>query len=135
MEKVNEVTPVNVTVKNWIAKGVEGCMRKLFPGRRDVKRIPVFELSSWGATMEACLDLPKETRAAVKDIFYTFDRETQRALTFSPKGEGEWIKRAMFWQYALKPNLSKKHYHVAMSAILKWYIHCVRDLRPQNKEV
>ena len=130
---VNKVTAVNMKGKSWVRKNIEACIRTLFPGRRKVQQIPVYELSSWGATMESCLDLPKETRAAVREVFYTFDEETQRALTFSPTERGEWIARARFWAYTLKPTLSKEHYHIAISAILKWYIHCVKNLRTMEQ--
>mgnify|MGYP000866749087 FL=1 len=129
----------NALVKLWKGRystlkkqAIERFIRTLFPGRRETKQMPVYELSSWGATMEFCLDFPEETKAQVRAVFYTFDEETQRALTFSPIEQGEWVERAELWRYALKPTLSKEHYHIAMTTILKWYIHCVKDIRPAN---
>jgi len=95
------------------------------------KSMPVYEMSSWGATMEACLfhgDYRKFS-APMGTVFKGLDKDIQRKLTFTPKTQGEWVERAKFWQRELKPVLSPHDYYAAMSRILKWYIHCIRDIR------
>lgn len=89
--------------------------------------IPVVKTGYWGWTMESCLLASnKKLNDAVSAIFYTFDEETQHALTFTPKNPGDWVERAQMWRRELKPVLSDKEYHAAMSMILGWYIQCVR---------
>ena len=64
--------------------------------------------------------------AGVKAVFYTLSPEVQYMLIFSPKA-GEWTARAQFWRDTLREALPEKQYYLAMSIILKWYIHCVKN--------
>lgn len=78
----------------------------------------------WGMTMEGCL-FPGRKWKPVYDVFATFDKETQRRLTFTPE-DGEWVDRVNFWKRELRPKLTPEMYHEAMLKICGWYVRCVR---------
>lgn len=89
-----------------------------------VHTIPVIKTGYWGQTMEGCLFYSRQWQA-VRDVFGSFDEDTQRALTFTPE-DGEWPDRVRFWQRQLKPALPSEMYHAAMLKIIRWYARCVR---------
>lgn len=93
-------------------------------GVSETLSIPVYEMSLRGGTMESTL-LKEELNAAVRKVFYTFDREQQHALTFAPE-DGGWVDRAVFWRETLKPALPPAQYYAAMERLLSWYISCVK---------
>lgn len=78
----------------------------------------------WCLTMEGCL-FPGKEWAPIKDVFYSFDKETQHCLTFTPV-DGEWANRAKFWKRELRSRLAPEMYHDAMLKICGWYAECVR---------
>ena len=88
-----------------------------------VRQIPVVSFEFWSWTPEVCLDFTRPTRAAVREIFRTFDSETQHRMTFAPK-RGELVQRARLWREALKPALPPEQYYEAMLKILGWLIRC-----------
>ena len=93
---------------------------------RKVWRVPMLKTTYWTWTMEACLMCGGDTGKAVRDVFYTLPEETQHQLTFTPKGPGEWVERARFWQRQLRPVLPPKMYHAVMVKFIGWYAHCLR---------
>lgn len=78
----------------------------------------------WGMTMEGGLFAGRDW-GPVYDVFATFDKETQRQLTFTPE-DGEWSERAKFWKRELRPKLTTEMYHEAMMKLCGWYAGCVR---------
>ena len=100
-------------------------------------KIPVLDFGYWPWTIEATLFLTEDAglRAAVKERFFSLSDDEQHKLTFSPKSHcGEWVLRAKLWRQLLSP-LPKDQYYKAMSIILNWYVHCVRDLSKESLEV
>lgn len=93
---------------------------------RKVWKVPILKSTLWTGTMEACLLCGKDTERAVRDVFYSLPEEIQHQLTFTPKGPGEWVERARFWQVQLKPALLPKMYHDTMIKFISWYAHCLR---------
>jgi len=96
--------------------------------RLEVKKtlsVPVVRFGYWGFTMESSI-LHGELGKAVRTVFKTLPEGQQHALTFTPE-KGEWAARARFWKALLKPVLSSNQYHEAMSKIIGWYVHCVRQ--------
>ena len=86
-------------------------------------------------TIEGCLlsnASRKNLYPAVKAVFYTLSPEVQYMLIFSPKA-GEWAARAQFWRDTLREALPEKQYYLAMSIILKWYIHCVKNYKKKEQ--
>ncbi len=91
-----------------------------------VRNIPLIKPGYWGATMESCLFFNSgELGRKIRDIFYTFDTDTQHAMTFTPKDKG-WVARARFWQKALKPVLPSAQYYTAMERITGHYVRCLK---------
>lgn len=91
---------------------------------KTVRSIPVINFGYWGWTMEASLFYEKKWKP-LRDVFDTFDEETQHALTFAPK-DGEWPDRVRFWQKKLRPVLEPKLYHEAMLKLIQWGICCLK---------
>jgi hypothetical protein len=89
---------------------------------KKIRDIPIVNLGYWGATPEGCLFYQKKW-SPVRDVFDSFDEETQHALTFAPK-DGEWVERIRFWQKELRPVLDSKLYHEAMLKLIRWSIRC-----------
>lgn len=98
---------------------------------KPVYTVPVLHLSYWGSTMEGCLFYGQKWKP-LRDVFDSFDEETQHVLTFAPKEQREWVDRAKFWEEALRPALEPMLYHEAMIIIDHWYIHCMRMRRPDR---
>lgn len=96
---------------------------------RPVWTVPQRNLSLWGATMEFCIlanHASAETRHAVCGIFDTLPKETQYALTFTPKAPEEWTARTAFWRHLLRPALPEKDFYHVMGCLEHWYAHCKR---------
>ena len=91
-----------------------------------VHTIPVIKTGYWGQTMEGCLFYSRQWQA-VRDVFGSFDEDTQRALTFTPE-DGEWPDRVRFWQRQLKPALPSEMYHAAMLKIIRWYAQLIMSI-------
>lgn len=92
--------------------------------------VPVFTLGlGFYDTVEGCTlsHCDRDTCDAVRMVFSRFTEEEKRKLSFSPK-EGEFTDRANFWSDRLKPALTRKQHHIAMRAILHWYIH-IKSMR------
>lgn len=108
-----------------LGKTVNRCIRAIKARSRPASAVPVFSVSCWGATLEACLfvNQSEELEKAVRNVFYSFDKGTQHALTFSPKEYREWAKRVDFWRVHLR-SLPQKQYYQAMSCITNWYTRC-----------
>lgn len=98
---------------------------------RDVYKVPLYNLPYWPQTMEGCL-LTGELGKAVRDVFYSMPEPIQHALTFSPES-GWWTARAKLWQTVLKLTLPPRQYYTAINKIIRWYVHCVRDVREEYK--
>lgn len=79
--------------------------------------VPFVELPLWGFTWEACIFYGK-VGASVRDLFDTFDEQTQRRFTFAPK-DGEFVDRVLFWKEQLRPVLPLELYHEAMLALIR----------------
>lgn len=91
--------------------------------------VPVVPMSAWGGTMEGCLlagRADKRTRQTVADVFDALPKDTQHALTFTPKASGEWAARAMLWRQLLRPALPEREFHRVMGLFESWYAHCLR---------
>lgn len=71
-----------------------------------------------GCALHRCNPIIYKT---VKEIFEKFPNETKHALTSPPK-EGEFIKRVFFWKDALKPEMDKKKYHIAIGEIIIGFV-------------
>lgn len=96
---------------------------------RPTYTLPVVRLGYWGQTMEGCLFYGPQWQA-IRDVFNTFDDDTQHALTFTPE-DGKWPDRCRFWQQHLKPALPPEQFHAAMLKLIQWYIRCVRRRREE----
>lgn len=94
-----------------------------------VKTIPIIDFGYWSWTIEADLNFSKETRKAVKAVFYGLDEKVQRFLTIPPKENGDWLKRVQLWQVVLKPTLAPEQYSEAMLTIINWAIRCKKYRR------
>lgn len=91
-----------------------------------IQNIPLIKFGYWSATMESCLFFGSgELDRKIRGIFYTFDTDTQHAMTFTPEGKG-WVARARFWQKALKPVLPPAQYYTAIEKIIRSYIRCIK---------
>ena len=90
---------------------------------KPVRTVPVIDIGYWSWTPEACLTYPDGVRDAVKAIFYSFNGQLQRSLTFAPD-DGEWVERVRMWQTALKPVLTQEQYSATILKILDWAIRC-----------
>lgn len=86
--------------------------------------VPFVNFGYWGFTMEACLFSGPKWQP-LRDVFNSFNKETQHTLTFTPK-DGEWGNRVRFWKKALYPALEPRLYHEAILTIIQWYIQCRR---------
>lgn len=76
--------------------------------------------SYWPWTREHDIFVCTELNAPIWEVFRFFDEETRHVLTFTPENPEEpagWIKRARFWQRALKLALPPDQYYSAMSSI------------------
>lgn len=75
--------------------------------------LPVYRLGDlWGFTPEACyLSKNRLLCQMVREVFRTFPPEMQKALTFIPKKNGEWVAVATFWRRQLEPVLPRPLYH------------------------
>ena len=67
----------------------------------------------------------KDVSNKAQEAFNSLPDEVKHRLQFSPK-EGEYKERANLWRAILKPVMADKQYHVAMKAIVSWYIHIVK---------
>ncbi|MDE6591059.1 MAG: hypothetical protein K2K53_12115 [Oscillospiraceae bacterium] len=95
----------------------------------EIRRVwhgPMLKPTYWGNTMGFCLIHDREMEKAILAVFLTFPEPVQHSLTFSPKGPGEWVERARFWQQRLMPALPSKMYHAAIVKFISWYVHCLR---------
>lgn len=88
--------------------------------------VPMLKTTYWTWTMEGCLMRGGDAERAVIAVFNSFDKKTKHALTFAPKGPGEWAERARFWQQVLEPALPHSMYHAVMIRFISWYAHCLR---------
>lgn len=75
-------------------------------------------------TVEGCtlMHCERDIFERILEVFSGLPYEQKRCLAFAPK-DGEFISRAQFWINTLKPVLTARQYHIAIDAILHWYIH------------
>ena len=102
---------------------------------KESRAIPCYDMKiAFLNTVEGCclFAASREICKAVKAVFYTLSPEVQYMLIFSPKA-GEWAARAQFWRDTLREALPEKQYYLAMSIILKWYIHCVKNHKKKEQ--
>lgn len=128
---MNILQDIKTTVK------LMGAVRKIRRTGAQIKLVctlPSCELNGDAAytfldTAEGCaLWRYRGTFKAVKAVYDTFDADTKKALSFTPK-EGEYGYRVRFWQRELRPVLDSAQYHKAMSVIIAWAIRCAKMLR------
>lgn len=89
-----------------------------------VRRIPVIRTGYWGWTPEACLFYAQKWKP-VRDVFQTFPKETQHALTFIPRDD-EWSSRIALWEEPLRKALSPDLYLEAMAILCDWALRCMK---------
>jgi len=99
---------------------------------RAVYSVPVYvPKPAFLNTIEGCQawNSGRDVYKAVLEVFKSLPYETQRRLEFTPKGPGEWVERAQFWQQQLKPALPPEMYCDVMILFIHWYAHCLRMKR------
>lgn len=89
-----------------------------------VYRVPVVDFGYWGFTPEACL-FYEEKWSPVRDVFHSFPKEVQHALTFAPKDD-EWTSRVEFWEKSLRKALPPDMYMEAMAILCDWVLRCMK---------
>lgn len=90
------------------------------------KVIPIIQTGGFYNTVEGCILSRYEGICDVAEV--AFDKlpdKVKYQLQFSPKS-GEFTKRANLWRVMLKPVMTDKQYHIAIRAIIGWYIHIIK---------
>lgn len=89
---------------------------------------PAFLNTIEGCTLSNCgSDIFKRSQLA----FAALSEEEKNRFLFVPK-DGEFVERARFWKALLRPAMPPAQYRIAMTAILRWYIHIKRSRKSRT---
>lgn len=81
-----------------------------------------------GCTLYNCgSDIFKRSQLA----FAALSEEEKNKFLSAPK-DGEFVERARLWKALFRPAMSPAQYGIAMTAILRWYIHIKRSRKSRT---
>jgi len=118
-------TVIKLTGEIRKARKSGGCVVEI----RQARSMQIAALKpAWLNTVEGCQvwNFDRDINQTVSEVYYSFPREVQRQLEYTPEEPGGWVERARFWQQQLRPVLPEKEYHAIMALFVGWYAHCLK---------